>query len=149
MTIDITLDNLDTAIKKLEDLSKKLERFGKDVAYESMENVRYDGSNPVLIEIGDQLIIENVGDQVVFQEFGAGFPAQETTIEIDGASYASYPGVYSNDHADTYYKHLMKMAYGNATEEDYRYNREPGMKMQKEVERLRNYTDQKAKDYFG
>ena len=57
----------------------------------------------------------------------------------------SYPGVWSDDHANTFLNHL----YSNKPQESYPYNREGEHQMEKEVERLRSNTEAKAKDYFS
>lgn len=145
MNLTITLSNLDSAIRQLEEFSKKLEEFPKDVAYESADNVRYPNATPMVIHTDGENKIVNRGKGIAFMEFGAGYDADFTTIEFaGGGSLPSYPGVWSDDHAGTFLRHL----YSGKPQETYRYNQPAQHKMQDEAERLRVDTEQKAKDYF-
>lgn len=147
MKLTITLDNLDDAIKQLSELAKQLRQFPEDVADESKNSVGYE---QMMVEMSPGMHkIKAIGDGIAFAEYGAGFVADDTTLELeDGGTLNSYPGVWSNDHEKTFQQHMFKILYGKALESDYKYNREPQRKMQTEAERLRNQTELKAKDYF-
>ena len=140
MTINITWGNLDEAIKQLRELAKKIEQFPKDVAQESMSHINYSGTGVSYSE-GENKVFAS-GDQIAFAEFGAGYYADVTTLNVNGQSMESYPGVWSEDHAQTF-------QYYSGDPNSYKYNRVPQHQMQNEVERLRSDTEQKAKDYFS
>ena len=142
MNLTITMDNLDEAIRKLGELAEQLEEFPKDVARESMDRIGYSNTG---VSYGDgENRVYASGDGIAFAEWGAGYYADTTTIEVDGIGIPSYPGVWSDDHGNTFLPHL----YSGKPQETYKYNRAPQHKMQDEAERLRVDTEQKAKDYF-
>lgn len=140
MKLKIDLDNLDDAIQKLEALSNKIREFPHEVATESSQRIGYSGT---VVEPGNSKNrIVAKGEGYVFQEFGAGFEAQVTTIDIDGTPTESYPGVYSEDHGRTFQEH-------SGRPEDYPFNITPKMTMQNEAKRLEAETEDKARRYFG
>ncbi len=139
MTIDITLDNLDTAIKQLEELAEKIEQFPEDVATESWNRIPYADTGISRSE-GQHTVFAS-GEGIAFQEFGSGFYAQVTSININGSDAPSYPGVWSEDHKNTF-------ATWQGHDWAYPYNNQPTRYMQDEAERLRRETELKAKDYF-
>ena len=144
MKLEITWDNLNTAIEQLKELAEKIKQFPKDVAQESMSHISYSGTGVSYSE-GENKVFAS-GSQVAFMEYGTGFDADFTTLTLDnGQKLPSYPGVWSDDHANTFLNHL----YSNKPQESYPYNREGEHQMEKEVERLRSNTEAKAKDYFA
>lgn len=140
MKIEVTWDNLDESIKQLKELAEKIKQFPKDVAQESMSHIGYSGTGVSYSE-GENKVFAS-GDQIAFAEFGAGFYADTTTLKVDGQSMESYPGVWSEDHAQTFQNY-------SGDPSSYKYNRQPQHQMQNEVERLRSNTEQKAKDFFA
>ncbi len=136
MTLEITLDNLKESVKALRNLAKQIEQFPHDVAMESASNVGY--SNVNVEQTDSANIVTASGNQIAFEEFGAGFVAEVADI----GDFHTEPGIWSEDHAKTYQNWKGDM-------EDYPYNRQPKMEMQKEAERLRNETENKAKGYLS
>lgn len=143
MKLTITLDNLDEAIRQLKQLAKQIEDFPKDVAQESLTHIGYPDTG-ISSSNGVNRVFA-MGDGIAFLEWGAGYEADFTTIEVDGVgSLPSYPGVWSDDHANTFKHHL----YSGQPHGTYPYNRSPQNKMTNEAERLRRDTETKAKGYF-
>lgn len=135
MKLTITLDNLDDAIKQLKELAEKIRQFPKDVATESMDRIGY-SSTGVSYGDGENTVYAG-GNGIAFEEFGAGFYAQVADFD----DFHTEPGIWSADHARTF-QNWQGQDYA------YPYNKQPQRKMQIEAERLRNETEQKAKDYF-
>ena len=140
MKLTINLDNLDEAIRQLEELEWKLREFPHDVAKESADNIRYKNATTYVVSMDGENQIRVNGDQVAFQEYGAGFEADFDHI----GNIPTYPGVWSDDHEGTFKKWL----YYNHPEENYKYNRTPQRKIRTEVERLKSQTESKAEGYF-
>lgn len=142
MRLVIDLTNPSEAEAQLRELAEKLRNFPKIVAEESAQNIHYfteKGSVRARVESiadGNRIVAEN--DQIAFMEFGAGFPAQNTTIE----GLTTYPGAWSEDHAQTFQRF-------KGDPDDYMYNRDPQMAMQNEAHRLIKDTERKAQEYFG
>lgn len=152
MKLEITWDNLDTAIEQLKELAEKIKQFPKDVAQESMSHISYSGTGVSYSEGENKVFASSHG--IAFQEFGAGFYADETTLNIDGKNVSSYPGVWSADHARTFqawqFRQLGRMNTSERVHDSqYPYNVEPSHTMQNEAERLRRDTEARAKDYFA
>lgn len=140
MIITISLDNLDEALRQVTELQEKVREFPHEVAQESADNIRYDKASTYMISTDGEHKVRVRGDQLAFQEYGAGFTADYDMI----GNIPTYPGVYSEDHKETFQKHL---AQGKAPG-TYRYNRTAQRKMRNEVERLRRNTESKAQGYF-
>ena len=140
MKLEITWDNLDTAIEQLKELAEKIKQFPKDVAQESMSHINYSGTGVSYSE-GENKVFAS-GEGIAFQEYGAGFYADVTSINVDGMNMSSYPGVWSEDHQNTF-------ATWQGQDWAYPYNNQPTHHMQNEAERLRRDTESKAKDYFA
>lgn len=142
MRIVLNLDDPETAEAQLRELAEKLRSFPQAVAEESAQNIHYyteKGSVRARVEPianGNVIVAEN--DQIAFLEFGAGFPAQNITIE----GLTTYPGAWSEDHRETFQNY-------KGDPEEYMYNREPQMAMQNEAHRLIKDTERKAQEYFG
>ena len=140
MKLVITWDNLDDAINQLKELAEKIRQFPNDVAQESSDRIPYSGTGVSYSE-GENHVYAS-GEGIAFQEYGSGFYADVTSINIDGKNMPSYPGVWSEDHKNTF-------ATWQGHDWAYPYNNQPTHYMQDEVERLRRDTEPKAKDYFG
>lgn len=142
MRIVLNLDDPETAEAQLRELAEKLRSFPQAVAEESAQNIHYyteKGSVRARVEPianGNVIVAEN--DQIAFLEFGAGFPAQNITIE----GLTTYPGAWSEDHRETFQNY-------KGDPEEYMYNRDPQMAMQNEAHRLIKDTERKAQEYFG
>lgn len=151
MNLTITMTNLDDSIRQLKELAEKVREFPKDVARESMDKVGYGNMGISYGEGMNEVFTDAEG--IAFAEWGAGFYADTTTIETSSGTFESYPGVWSKDHARTFqawqFRQLSRL-YTKARVHDsqYPYNRMPQHKMQNEAERLRNETEDKAKEYF-
>lgn len=143
MNLTITLDNLDESIRKLKELAELIRQFPKDVAIESMDSIGYSDTGVSYGE-GENIVYAS-GKEIAFEEFGAGYWADTTSLTLsDGGNIATYPGAWSEDHARTFQRHRES---GEPTT-SYKYNKLPQHKMQREAERLRNNTEQKAREYF-
>lgn len=140
MKLEVTWDNLDEAINMLKELAEKIRQFPKDVASESTSHIPYNGTGVSYSE-GKNTVFAT-GEGIAFQEYGSGFYADVTTIRVDGKNMPSYPGVWSEDHQNTF-------ATWQGHDWAYPYNNQPTHYMQDEAERLRRDTEQKAKDYFA
>ena len=137
MNLTITLENLDESITALRELAHRIERFPTEVAYESAERVRYPGMSPYVVHMDGYNRVEQNGEGIAFEEFGAGFTAEQWT----GTNFSTMSGEWSADHARTYQE-------WQGEEVDYPYNKEPQMKMQNEAYRLEKETENKARTYF-
>lgn len=142
MKIVLNLDDPETTEAQLRELAEKLRNFPQAVAEESAQNIHYyteKGSVSARVEPiadGNRIVAEN--DQIAFMEFGAGFPAQNITIE----GFTTYPGAWSEDHAQTFQRF-------KGDPDNYMFNRDPQMAMQNEAHRLIKDTERKAQEYFG
>ncbi len=142
MKIVINLDKPEEAEAQLRELAEKIRNFAHEVATESAQNIHYATENGSVgatvepIEKGYAVVARN--PQIAFMEFGAGFPAQNITIE----GFTTYPGAYSEDHAQTFQNY-------KGDPDEYMYNRDPQMAMQNEAHRLIKDTERKAQEYFG
>ena len=142
MKIVIDLNKPEEAEAQLRELAEKIRNFAHEVATESAQNIHYTteggsvGARAEEIAGGYAVVAEN--PQIAFMEFGAGFPAQNITIE----GFTTYPGAWSEDHAQTFQN-------WTGDPDNYMYNRDPQMAMQNEAHRLIKDTERKAKEYFG
>lgn len=145
MNITISLDNLDSAIKQIEELQSKLESFTAELADETKVGIAYPGVSVNHNGSGSHTIIAE-DDNIAFMEFGAGYVAdyEEGFQEFGGDNFHTEPGIWSESHRRTFQHH---QASGKAPS-TYRYNRVPQNRMQRTAMRLIDTTPQKAKDYF-
>ena len=134
--LSITLDNLDDAIAKLEQLASDLQKFPSDAVNDAVDRIEY---NHVKAEPSGEGINTIVASDrgIAFQEYGAGFYAQDTKI----GDKPSYPGVWSEDHKRTFQD-------WQGHDFAYPYNQQPKKQLQNEVKRFASKTEEKARTYF-
>lgn len=136
MNINISLDNLDKAIEQLNDLQNRLESFPEHLAKSASDDIKSHYAITVTSQDGNTTIdAERKG--IAFIEYGAGFYADETSI----GDLESYPGVWSEDHAQTFQN-------WNGEEDKYPYNMYPHHYMESVVQTLETDAERIARDYF-
>lgn len=147
MNIKIDLNNLDDAIKQIEDFKTRVENFTADIATEARDKVGYSKMS-VVHEGGTHTIIASGsdGDDIAFAEWGAGYTADmnEGFEQLGGDPFVTYPGAWSESHERTFQHHQAS----GKDPSTYRYNRRPLRRMEKTAVNIHYNITQKARDYF-
>lgn len=144
MNITIDLENLDDAIKQIEDLEMRVERFTADVATDARDKVGYTSMSVVHAENTHTIVAS--GDEIAFEEWGAGYPADMNVgfEQLGGDSFLTHPGIWSESHARTFQHHMQS----GDPPSTYRYNRKPLRRMEKTAVDIHYNIAQKAREYF-
>jgi len=144
MNIKITLDNLDSAIKQIEELRSKVRDLSADLAEDYRTQVGYDDVS--IHHGGSNATIVASGEQIAFEEWGAGYTADYNSgyEHMGGDSFFTYPGVWSESHERTF-QHHQESGKDPST---YHYNKEPKHYMENTARRIQTEIDQKVRERF-
>ena len=143
-TINISLDNLDSALEQIKELQYQVEHFTADLAEETKANVGY--SDVSADHMGERHIITAKDEDIAFKEFGAGYVAdyEDGFQDMGGDPFHTEPGIWSESHARTFQKHQQS---GQAPS-TYRFNRTPTNRMQRAAQNVHSKVGSKAREYF-
>ena len=144
MNIKINLDNLDSAIKQLEELRSKVRDFAADLAEEYRTQVGYE--NVSVKHGGSNATIVASGEQIAFEEWGSGYTADYNSgfEHLGGDPFLTYPGIWSASHERTF-QHHQKSGKDPST---YRYNKEPKHYMENTANKIHAEIEKKAREHF-
>ena len=144
MNIKIDLNNLDDAIKQIEDLEIRVENFTASIATEARDKVGY--ASMSVVHAGNSHTVIATGDEIAFAEWGAGYTADITEgfEQLGGDPFVTYPGVWSESHERTFQHHQAS----GKDPSTYRYNRRPLRRMEKTAVDIHYNIAQKAREYF-